>query len=101
MYTLIFPESFLAYLYDEVWGPDPETELSSQDLLCFFNSGWQRQHQGSLVYQLVLVVFVLKGPLQNLNCRQKKDVEEFALLFPSQSLLGFVFAGGPWSVGMW
>lgn len=61
----------LAYLHDEVWGPESETELSGQDLLCFFDPARQCQHQGGLVYQLVLVVFVLQGPLQNLYCRQK------------------------------
>lgn len=60
-------------LDDEVWGPEPETELGGQDLLGLLDSARQRQHQGGLVYQLVLVVVVLQRPLKRLHWRRNTE----------------------------
>lgn len=57
-----------AYLNDEVRGAEAEAELSCQNLLCLTDPARQGQHQSSLVHKLVLVVLVLKDPLQVLHC---------------------------------
>lgn len=59
---------FLSHLNDEVRGAEAEAELSCQNLLCLTDPARQGQHQSSLVHKLVLVVLVLKDPLQVLHC---------------------------------
>lgn len=73
-------------LDDEVRGPEAETELSGHDLLRLFDSARQREHQGGLVDQLLLVVFVLQGPLQSLRCRQESTATFLQTVSPEENI---------------